>query len=215
LKGTEQKSTNYEEALGVALETLAGVDISKRSRHCRGTLIREGEDVVGASFRFMGRSYIISQKEGDVTAADGSGVPIHYKILLLHCFLYHTGEEPTGEWISFVDIPDGLLYGDIYKARTAVPLSFSIAGEPTLLVEAVESMGGRGADLGGDVSAFIEPFFGIPVGIVFWRGEDEFPPSVNFLYDRTIIKIIPAEDVVVLTQALVGELRRYIKEKKT
>ncbi len=94
--------------------------------------------------------------------------------------------------------------------RGGWPAMLSGAGDR--LKAAAERLGGRTAALGGDASAVLEPFSGVPVGIVFWEPDDRFTPAVTFLYDRTITEIFPAEDIVVLTQWVTEEMIRIIKE---
>lgn len=220
-KKTTWKKSNYQDALELALSILKDTPIAALNvqvERCRGRAIineggNEGEISV-VEVRFMGRDYTISVADMDVCSKDDTEVPIFYKILILHCLLYHNGKEPKMEWISFTDIKDGLLYSGIYRARTALPLSFALKKEPSLLIDAAESLGGQRADLGGDVSVLIEPFHNIPVGVVFWGGDEDFPPEVNFLYDKGIRDILPAEDVVVLTEGLSRELRQYIKGRR-
>jgi len=222
----EKQSTIYQDAINVALDRLTEIDIKSQARRCNAELIGDSDEISGVALNFMGRKHIISLKDMDVFSTDekaisgkmretGFFVPIHYKILILHYFIYHKGESPKGDWISFQDIPDGLLYTDIYKARTSVPLSLVLGDDSRLLVDATRHLGGNESDLGGDVSVLLEPFFGIPVGIVFWGGDDNFPTDVNFLYDSSISKILPAEDVVVLTQSIVGEIRKFIKGRRS
>jgi hypothetical protein len=217
-----KKSTNYEDAINFALDLLTEIDIHRQSRRCNAELIGDSNEISGVALNFMGRRYIISLKDMDVFSADnkvvsekkeetGFLVPIHYKVLMLHYFIYHSGERPKGDWISFQDIPDGLLYTDIYKARTSIPLSVTLGDDSRLLIDSARHLGGNESNLGGDISVLLEPFFGVPVGIVFWNGDENFPPEVNFLYDSSISKIFPAEDVVVLTQSIVGEIRKFIK----
>jgi hypothetical protein len=231
-----QEGTNYQAALDYAWELFKKTDLRLQVERCGGRPVygewkgereetEEEQKGIGDSFcgkpsgieiRFMDLRYLISVDETDVFSADGKEVPIHYKILILHLFLYHNGGEPTGRWISFLDIKDGLLYANIYRARTSLPLGFALKKDPGLLTEAAKHLGGKGADIsdiGGDVSALFEPFHKIPIAVVYWRGDDEFPPEVSFLFDGGIRNILPAEDVVVLAESLGREIRRYIREK--
>ncbi len=100
----------------------------------------------------------------------------------------------------------------VYEKRTAGRLARALSGGADLLVRAAGRLGGRKAPLGGDASVVVEVFAGVPVGIVYWRGDDEFTPAVTFLYDSTITDIFPAEDVVVLTQWLTEEIITILRE---
>lgn len=226
MKEKAQKSKNYEAALDYAWELFNGTDLRLQAERCRARPVGSAWDGgvegsvddlwgehSGIEVRFMNRRYLLSPDMEDLFAENGEEVPIHYKILILHCFLYHNGREPTGKWISFLDIKDGLLYANIYKARTSLPLKFALKGNPGLLIDAAGELGGQRSELGGDVSALFEPFHDIPIAVVFWRGDDEFSPEVNFLFDEGVRDILPAEDVVVLAECLGREIREYIRER--
>lgn len=221
MNAREKQGTIYQDAINFALDKLSEIDIEGQARRLNAELIVDGDDISGVALNFMGRRHIISIKNMDVLSVDenssetGFSVPIHHIILIFHYFIYHNGGHPKGEWISFQDIPDGLLYNDVYKARTSIPLSFALGDDPRLLVDAARNLGGDESDLGGDASVLIEPFFGVPVGIVFWCGDENFPPEVNFLYDVSITNTFPTEDIVVLTQSIVGEIRRFIKGRRS
>jgi len=161
----------------------------------------------------MNRRYLLSIDNSDIFTVGGAEVPIHYKILILHCFLYHNGKKPTGEWISFLDIKDGLLYSNIYKSRTSLPLKYALKDNPGLLIDAAEHLGGNKSDSGGDVSAIIETFHNMPITVIFHQGDEDFQPETTFLFDKGIRDILPAEDVVVLAESLGREIRKYIREK--
>ncbi len=231
LKEKTEKSRNYEDALNVAWELFHKTDLKLQAERCGAVAVcgdwdetvGSGEsgdikddfkgEVSGIEVKFMNRRYLLSIDKSDIFTVGGAEVPIHYKILILHCFLYHNGKKPTGEWISFLDIKDGLLYSNIYKSRTSLPLKFALKDNPELLIEAAEDLGGSKSDTGGDVSAIIKPFYNIPIAVIFYQGDEDFSPESTFLFDKGIRDILPAEDVVVLAECLGREIRKYIKEK--
>ena len=44
----------------------------------------------------------------------------------------------------------------------------------------------------------MEVFEKVPVQIILWRGDDEFGPEANLLFDRSIARIFQTEDIAVL-----------------
>jgi hypothetical protein len=213
--GKAQFPTNYEAALAAARDGLARADVRLQAGRLGGTLDtgRDGGQTV--SFPCMGATCRISLPDGAVSrngSAPVGPLSVFAEILILHALLRHTGRPPRGEWIAFSDIPDGLLYGAVYEKRTAGRLAAALSGVGDRLRSAAERLGGRSAALGGDASAVLEPFSGVPIGIVFWEGDDRFSPAVTFLYDGTIMEIFPTEDIVVLTQWVTEEMIRIIRE---
>jgi hypothetical protein len=46
----------------------------------------------------------------------------------------------------------------------------------------------------------------VPLAAILWRGDDEFPPTGNLLFDASVTHYLPAEDMVVLAGTAVGRL---------
>jgi hypothetical protein len=58
----------------------------------------------------------------------------------------------------------------------------------------------------GDVSFVLRAFPYVPVQYVLWEGDDEFPPSVQLLFDASVDHYLALEDIVVLGQVTTGRL---------
>ncbi|MCL2359640.1 DUF3786 domain-containing protein [Candidatus Bathycorpusculum sp.] len=115
----------------------------------------------------------------------------------------------TGRLIKFRNLPGGYAYEGAFINRAVSPLVQIFGENPSMLVEAVEFLGGRGLSL-GDVSAELLTLPGIPLTFILY-GSDEFGASANILYDESAQSFLPTEDLAVL-----GELTvlRLIEAKK-
>ncbi len=49
-----------------------------------------------------------------------------------------------------------------------------------------------------DAGIEVEAFSGVPVLVLLWKGDDEFGPEANILFDRSIASVFCTEDIVVL-----------------
>jgi len=58
----------------------------------------------------------------------------------------------------------------------------------------------------GDASFTLSALPRIPIQYVLWEGDDEFPPSVQLLFDSSVDHYLPLEDIVVLGQMATGRL---------
>jgi hypothetical protein len=204
--------TNDEAALSAARAGFPGIDLPARAASLGGEAVGSGGSIMGVRIPFLGVDHLVSIPDGEVTRPDGGVVPVSHQILILHALIGSTADPPSGEWIAFSDIPDGLLYTAVYEKRTAARLARVLTDAEDSLRAVAGQLGGSPAPLGGDASVVVEPFVGVPVGIVWWRGDDEFSPAVTFLYDETITGRFPTEDVVVLTQCLVERIVAIVRE---
>ncbi len=134
-------------------------------------------------------------------------LPIQNQILLLHYLDgVRTGSQLKGEWIAFQDVPDGRFYLDAFLKRAKDPLVKTFGHNPELMVEmATEALGAEPYEY-GDFSVVVKAFPLVPVALIIWRGDEEFPPEGNILFDRSISDILSAEDIAWLAGMIVYPL---------
>ncbi len=58
----------------------------------------------------------------------------------------------------------------------------------------------------GDASFVLRAFPRVPLQYVLWEGDEEFPPSVQLLFDASVDHYLTLEDIVVLGQVTTGRL---------
>ena len=58
----------------------------------------------------------------------------------------------------------------------------------------------------GDAAARFMAFPRVPITHVLWRGDEEFPPEATILFDETIPRYFPTEDIAALSGASVYRL---------
>ncbi|HEN21330.1 MAG TPA: DUF3786 domain-containing protein, partial [Desulfobacteraceae bacterium] len=112
----------------------------------------------------------------------------------------------TGNWISYYEIPDGKFYLNAFLRRAKEPMVQFFGDKPDLLVKTAEEMSDARPLDHGDLSMVMTVLPGVPVALILWNGDDEFPPDGNILFDSSISSIFTAEDIAVLTGMAVYEL---------
>jgi len=198
---------DYRKALELAKADLLRKN-PKRIAEGSGAELRtdsKGQEIL--TIRFLNRKVAIRWGEFDFSFEDPEGeVPIQQQILLLH---YMGMAETAGiahEWISYQEVPDGRFYLDAFVRRAKNPLIQTFGNEPELLVKlATETYGARPLDH-GDFSVVIQALPLVPVALILWKGDEEFPPDGNILFDRSISKIFSAEDIAWLAGMIIYPL---------
>ena len=155
----------------------------------------------------LARRYRIQLPDYTVVAVDGGEVPQTEKILILHYLQTASGAPVTGEWIGFAQVPGGELYLGPFRARSVDRLVRAFAGREADLLSVGAALGAVPSDL-GDVAATLTALPRVPLALVLYRGDDEFPPSGNLLFDASVTRYLPLEDMVVLAGMAVGRLVR-------
>lgn len=194
----------WELAFGQTVEELRQADLSGC---CEKSGARWRSDDGIAEVELLNRVYQVHPPEFEVVGPEiGEAVPITDKILLLHYLHKASGVPLAGEWISFDKVPGGEIYLPVFRARSIDRLVRGFGGREEMLLETAQAIGGRPAEF-GDVSVRIEALPRVPVLVILWRGDEEFSPSGNLLFDATVTQYLPMEDIVVLAGMVATQLR--------
>ncbi len=155
---------------------------------------------------FLNRQITIPWPDGEMIAPEGfKELSLQEQGLIMHYLLKAQGAPLTKDWITFREIPSGEFYYSAFVTRAKEPLVKTFGHRPELLVELGTRMGGtRGEE--GDVSLCFQAFPMVPVCLILWTGDEEFPPDGNFLFDASISQYLSAEDIAVLSGLVVYPL---------
>lgn len=195
---------NYTAAHQTALAKFQAASLDEMAKY-------SGYPVVNSRFQveFLGQSVEVEYPSGRFEpepSPDGE-LPIFAQILILHYLSYCSDVEEQGKLISYKEIPGGSIYIQPFTNRSIRPLVSLFGANPGRLVEVGEKLGGQPVKY-GDAAVTIRVFPHIPVTLVLWGGDEEFPPTGNILFDASAASILPAEDYAVLSSFVVATLKR-------
>ncbi len=193
----------YEAAREIAWKTLDGKDPAVVAAH--GLVQCDGEGLI--HLPFLGDKFKVDLRARKVFFENGKEVYPFLSVLLLH-YLMGVNERPlTGEWISFREFEGGEAYFGSFTSRTLIPLKALFGHRPELLEKVAKPLGAERLDF-GDVGLRIPVFPKMPLAIVLWRGDSEFPPDANVLFDKTANQILRTEDLAICGALTMSKLRR-------
>jgi hypothetical protein len=207
---------DYKQALELVKPRLSQIDPKRAA------------DVIGAEFRtdeagrrsirmeFLGNKVLIHWPVlNPALEATGAPLPIQQQILLLHYLeaaVSRPGLKPRGQWVSYQEVPDGRFYLDAFTRRAKIPLIEAFGKQPDQLIPLAKTLYGAIPSDQGDVSVLITAIPMIPVVLIMWRGDEEFPPDGNILFDRTVSDFLSAEDIAWLAGMIVYPLIGMVKK---
>jgi len=201
------KQDNLPLARRMALEGLLKANPAERAARGGGRF-EPGADGRGRiGVRYLGREVWLSLPEGSVeTPGDGGPLSLREEILILHYLEKASGVPPAGNWVSFAEIPGGAFYHPVFLQRSKAPLVKFFGEDPQrFLVLASEEVGGEPWAM-GDTGVIIQVFPRVVLGMVLWKGDAEFPPEGNVLFDSSVTGYLPVEDIVILAETIVWKL---------
>jgi hypothetical protein len=125
--------------------------------------------------------------------------------LIFLVYLLNVGPEPLrNEMISVKELKEAHFFQGPHELRIG-PLLERYGKDPVSFNRAAESLGGRKLEL-ADVSFTVLAFPKVPLHYLLWQGDDEFPPRLSVLFDRTVEKRLPPDaiwgTVTLVTDAL-------------
>ncbi len=197
----------YELAYRLACERLAGIEDLKQQCLKSGAQYTPEEIII----EYLSRSYKITLPEIEVSLTTGDeSVPMRDKLLILHYFLQAKGTPLSNNTISYKELAEGNIYFPTFCQRAIKPLVNHFGKEPRQLLNVAGLLGGHEADY-GDVSVIISAFSRVPITLVLWKGDEEFAPEGNIMFDSTISDYLPTEDINVLCETIAWRLVKLLK----
>ena len=195
---------DYNKAVELGRLDLAGKD-PKRVADQSGALFKTGlEGGPALTLDFLNREVIIKWPDLDLSFGEsGDEVPVQEQVLLLHYLNGSVNVRQPGKWIAYQEVPDGRFYLDAFLRRAKNPMVQVFGNEPELLTKVTAQVYGASPSDQGDVSVIIQALPKVPVALILWRGDEEFPPEGTILFDESISRIFSAEDIAWLAGMII------------
>ncbi|MBF0507898.1 MAG: DUF3786 domain-containing protein [Deltaproteobacteria bacterium] len=185
---------DYETAYRLAREEFINRDPHQAAAGTGAKLTSEGH----IQLVFLNRLIQVSAPGGEVAVLDGGpDVSIQGKVIILHYLNAPQGRPPKGKLITFREVPAGEFYYSAFEKRAKVPLLSTFGQTPEKLLNLAPVLGGAPVEHSG-VAVQINVLPYVPVTLVIWPGDEEFPPDGNVLFDENITSFFQAEDVAVI-----------------
>ena len=199
------RSDDYKTAIALAVAELKHLNCKRlENRTGAQPFVEEAQE--GLIVPYFGQARRITWPEVSVTPANGAGeISLPEQILILHYLLNTSGEPLTGQTIDFRQVPEGGFYWSAFVSRAKKPLLETFGHDLDLYVKVAAGLGGEPLPL-GDAAARFMAFPRVPITHVLWRGDEEFPPEASILFDETIPRYLPTEDIAALSGASVYRL---------
>ena len=113
-------------------------------------------------------------------------------LFVLYYLLQSKAAEPSGNWVSEKDIPGG---EGFFRGPHLVPVHMivdRVDNDLETFKLICQALGGRPLDMADAAFAF-SVTENIPVAVLFWQGDDDFPAEAKLLFDRTIGLQLPLD----------------------
>ena len=198
------KQKNYQQSFDLACASIKKMNLEERAKKA-GTDYQKGEERERITVYFFSEPYHIQFPQIEFYSPSKKVVSLVTRILLLHYLIRADGNPLAGKWVAYKDIPGGLLYAGVFARRVTEPLQRKFGKSAESFREAGIKSGGEPVEI-GDASFVLHAFPYVPLQYVLWEGDEEFPPSVQLLFDASVDHYLALEDIVVLGQVTTSRL---------
>ena len=126
--------------------------------------------------------------------------------LVLYYFLTCDGTRPSGQWISFSELPDGRFYNQAYQGYTGGKLAQVFQNDFDKFCLTAESLGGRRVHLLGDAAYEYNVLPMVNLLVVTWQGDEDFNTTYQVLFDAAVTHHLPTDAGAITAGMLAGRL---------
>jgi len=197
---------DYRRTLNMVRQKLSELDpelvAAKRGVVC----LREQRAVKG---KFINRPFTVAWPECQIES-EGGAFDLSEEILLIHYLLAPQYAPVQGQWITFKELPGGMVYNPAFTKRAITPLIKDFGNNPAKFKLAAALLEAQELNQ-GDQGIIVNALPLVPVGLVLWFGDEEFPPNANILFDASASQQLPTEDYAVLASLIVKQLARAVQ----
>ena len=182
---------------------------------------------LGTEYRISFPDFIVSRNTGQDSPAiesgnqDGSAAGsmdrhayfpleemIKARILTLRYFLNGKASKGTGAFRTYREMPWGEVYLRQFDGRCIKRLAFSYGNRIPEFERIMEKMGGVKVP-SGDSAFQLTIYPGYDVRMILWEGDEEFPPSSQFLFSDNFPLSFEAEDIAQMGDVIIGSMKAW------
>lgn len=185
----------YQRIYEDLVRSLADTDVAASAGNLGLSVTGGGE----AAVPFFGKTYLLSRQ--GVRRPDGHRVPEAIGSVLIRYIQKGSRSRPGGEFVTLAQLAGPLFRQESYsQSALERPVVRRFQGRVPELMAAAETVGGRpGGSAGlGAVSLIFELLPRIPLQLIFYDRDEEFPARATLLFDCNATQLIDFESLAVL-----------------
>ena len=127
--------------------------------------------------------------------------------LLLYHLVTSDGAPLQCRWVSFAELPGGRFYNQAFQGYSGNELVRAFGNDIVAFSRACIQINGI-TESTGDAAFRFEVLPRLPVLLVYWQGDEDFPPSIKVLFDASACHHVPVDVCAMVGGALTGKLIR-------
>lgn len=206
----------YDRLAGLVDQTrehLRAIPIADLVRRSGGT-----QDADGAiRLHLWDEPYVVRLPDLTAQHAQTRGAPDDFtQALLLTYLVTADGTFPSGKWITYRDLPDGMFYAQAFRGYAEVRLVRELgAAGISAFRRGMERLGALPEPVGsgtGNAAYALQVLPRIRLAAVYWTGDEDFPDHASVLFETTSPHYLSTDGLAVLGSHLVNRIIQAASE---
>jgi hypothetical protein len=165
----------------------------------------------GLVFHLLGEELKLCLPEYEILSRTGHPPNESLQLLALYYFAMADGTPISGRWISFAELPDGRFYNPAFQSYTGAELARTFGTDLPVLEQAASRLKGTAQPLGDRAYAF-NALPRLPMLLIYWTGDEDFPPSCQLLFDACAPHYLPTDGCAILGSLLTRRLLKAVRD---
>jgi hypothetical protein len=201
----------YRKTFEIACEQLAALPLEQRLGKA-GLVFSKKDNSYAIVVPSFNEVVELSIPGFSFTSPSSSNITLTARIIVLHYIIHATGTPLAGELIPYEDIPGCRGYAPVFERRVSRPLLSAFGYDRDAFARVGAFLDGKKEDF-GDASFRLDAFPRVPITFVLWEGDQDFPPAIKVLFDRTVDRYLPLEDIVVVSKMAATRILKQARKE--
>jgi hypothetical protein len=162
-------------------------------------------------FYLLGEELRLRLPDFEIQRSSSQPLAETYQLLAFYYFSWADGAPISGHWISFAELPDGRFYNPAFQSYTGAELSRAFGNDLPALDRAATQLHGVARPLGDRAYAF-DVLPRLPMLLVCWTGDEDFPAACQLLFDASAPHYLPTDGCAITGSLLTRQLLKAARE---
>ena len=193
-KSTDEKLIPVIEKNIETLRRISPDDLGQRS----GVRIGKNGLLLDAFFQ----TFVIDTETFAITTDSGTPVPLLFRSIALTYLAKADGTPPSNKLIHFRELPGGGNYASAFQGYAPNSLTRHFGQDIDGFIASCKRVGGRPAEF-GDAAFTFDLFPKIPITVIYYLGEEAFPPAASLLFDANVHHYMVTDGLATVGKRLV------------
>lgn len=193
----EQDESNFSRRVAELRSVLKACDPVELAEKTGAEYQPTGDRTGSFQLLLWERPIVVPFPELVVQAAHQGPASVMVQALLMYYFQTAHGPAPSGEWIAFSELPDGKFYNLAFQGYSGKQIARVFGNSTTSVQQAALNVGGQLLSPDqteiGDFACLFQVLPRLPILLVGWQGDEDFPASYQLLFDATAANYLPTD----------------------